>query len=163
MPDELPAMLADAGVGITEQSAVDEVWEAISIALDARAKLREQVKEQEAFDKFEAALLGNESRATNQNATRPIPANDLVVGDKFKVKGKWVAVTDLTEDGFVLEHEEFQERTILSPKDGDEFFADLDLIYAADFEVDPFSAEDAFDSYVTEQTRKGKQSKQKPC
>lgn len=148
--------------------AVEVLAEMIGEAVARRYKLAEESKEVTAFNNYVSALTDNATRARNQNATRPISAADLVVGDKFKVKGKWVTVTDFDADGFLLEHEDFGESgrfdigeqkfpIYLSPERGDVFYADQDLIYAEPFandESDPFGP--TAEEYIDNQSRKYK-------
>jgi hypothetical protein len=90
-------------IDTTGGDAVEILAEMIDEAIARRIRLNEENKEVTAFNNYISALTENDTRARNQNATRAISAADLVVGDMFKVKGKWVEVTDLNAEGFLLE------------------------------------------------------------
>ena len=149
--------------------AVEILAEKIADAIVTREKLNQRQQEVDAFNKYFDALTTAQGRSPNQNATRPIQASTLVQGDMFKVKGKWVKVVDVTPEGFLLEHEEFGTDgsgdvnepvypVYLMPSEV--FYADLDLVYARDFEYDPFSLaeseQEEAENYIAEQRRANK-------
>lgn len=166
-------IIVDSGynIDLSGGDAVEVLADMISEAVQRRTELAARQKEINNFTSYIDALFEGDGRSRNQNATRPIPANTLVVGDTFKVKGKWVKVVDLNENGFLLEHEELGTDgstdldepvypVYLHPQI-DTFYADLDLVYARDFvydDTDPFagSEEEEALSYLNEQIRKSK-------
>jgi len=105
--DKLVAELNEQGYRF--QSS-DDFYQAVTRAVQARERAVQNFERQIETDKFQQAALENRGRAKGEGAAKPVPVNDLEVGDTFKVKREpfeVMAVDERTGDAIVRDGPRF--------------------------------------------------------
>ena len=79
-------------------NSVDELYSAVSKAVDTRLRVEAHVIRQNYEGKVQAAIFDNKGRKPHQTAPAPMSSDELAVGTTFRIRGEPFEVIDVNPD-----------------------------------------------------------------